>query len=619
MRRLALIAVVAALALAPAAALADATTGALRLLGVDTSEHPTVSLRVSAPRELVGSSPPAEAFSLTEDGEARTGTVEKVRGDDLEVVLAIDTSGSMDGRPMEAAKTAAVGFLDQLPEDAHVAVVEFNSAAQVISPLSKDMDTHRAAIGQVYARQSTVLYDAVSLSLQQLSDGDARSRAVVLLSDGGDNGSAADLDTITRQVAASDATLYAIELETETTEPAILERLAAAGNGPVVSAADPDKLAGLYATIAAELRDSYILTYRSEAQGRVGIRVTVEHPGGQAELSHRVSMPSPPVVPFAPGILASPWTLVLGAALMFAALALLLATVLWPGEMRSLLSRGRSGGAGGGRSLPGMATVANRATLVVERNLTKHGWTPSLNASLERAGISLRPGEFVVLSICAAVAAFTIGFVLNGMLLGLLLIGVVAILSVFGLKVLGGRRRAKFADQLGETLQLMSGSLRAGYSLLQAVDAVAREADSPTAEEYRRIVVETRLGRELEDALHAMDDRIGSEDFQWVVQAIAIHREVGGDLAEVLDTVAKTIRERNQIRRQVQALSAEGKLSAIVLYVLPFAVAGFVSLTNPSYLSVLIDEPIGWAMLAVGAVLMAVGGLWLRKVVRIVF
>ena len=133
------------------------------------------------------------------------------------------------------------------------------------------------------------------------------------------------------------------------------------------------------------------------------------------------------------------------------------------------------------------------------------------------------------------------------------------------LTVRADRRRARFSDQLGDTLQLLAGSLRAGYGLLQAIDAVAQEAEEPTRQEFRRLVIETRLGRDLTDALHSMADRVGGEDFEWVVQAIEIHREVGGDLAEVLDTVAGTIRERNQLHRQVKALSAEGRLSAYVL------------------------------------------------------
>ncbi len=122
-----------------------------------------------------------------------------------------------------------------------------------------------------------------------------------------------------------------------------------------------------------------------------------------------------------------------------------------------------------------------------------------------------------------------------------------------------------------------------------------------------------------DEALDEVAARMGSEDFTWVAQAIAIQREVGGNLAEVLDTVGHTIRERNAIRRQVKALSAEGKLSAIVLMALPFGIVGFISMTNPGYLANFTESLIGYGMVAVAAVMMLVGALWLKKTVTIRF
>ena len=165
----------------------------------------------------------------------------------------------------------------------------------------------------------------------------------------------------------------------------------------------------------------------------------------------------------------------------------------------------------------------------------------------------------------------------------------------------------------------MAGSLRAGHSLLRAVDSVSQEAAAPTSEEFSRIVNETRVGRDLNDALDEVAARMGSDDFVWVAQAIAIHREVGGNLAEVLDAVGHTIRERNAIRRQVKALSAEGKLSAIVLMALPFGVTGFISMTNPAYLGRFTESLMGYAMLGAAGLMLVVGGLWLKKTVAIKF
>jgi tight adherence protein B len=137
----------------------------------------------------------------------------------------------------------------------------------------------------------------------------------------------------------------------------------------------------------------------------------------------------------------------------------------------------------------------------------------------------------------------------------------------------------------------MAGNLRAGHSLLRALDTVSREAEQPTSTEFSRVLNETRVGRPLGDCLDEIANRMRSDDFTWVAQAIAIHREVGGDLAEVLDTVSRTIRERNQIRRQVKALSAEGRMSGYVLMALPIGVTGFLMMSNPGYLTKLTQSP----------------------------
>ena len=154
---------------------------------------------------------------------------------------------------------------------------------------------------------------------------------------------------------------------------------------------------------------------------------------------------------------------------------------------------------------------------------------------------------------------------------------------------------------------------------MQAIASVAREAEEPTKDEFARILNETRVGRELRIALDETAARMASDDFVWVTQAIAINREVGGNLAEVLDGVGHTIRERNQIRGQVKALSAEGKLSAYVLMALPIGVVLFLSMANPDYIGKLVENLAGYVMIGVCAVLMIVGALWLRKVVSFKF
>ncbi len=266
-----------------------------------------------------------------------------------------------------------------------------------------------------------------------------------------------------------------------------------------------------------------------------------------------------------------------------------------------------------------LAGAGAAAGAAVAKVLVKRGRLAAGAAALEAAGIAMALTDFVLMTALSTITAAAAGFLLGGVLLAVVALAVVPLGARLLVSFKAGRRRAAFADQLDDSLQLMASSLRAGHSLLRAVDAVSQDAAAPTSEEFSRIINETRVGRDLNDALDEVSARMRSDDFTWVAQAIAIHREVGGNLAEVLDAVGHTIRERNGIRRQVKALSAEGKLSAIVLMALPFGILGFISATKPEYLAKFTESTAGYIMLAVAVVMLTIGGFWLKKTVAIKF
>jgi tight adherence protein B len=166
-------------------------------------------------------------------------------------------------------------------------------------------------------------------------------------------------------------------------------------------------------------------------------------------------------------------------------------------------------------------------------------------------------------------------------------------------------------------LQLMAGSLRAGYSLMQGVEAVAQEVQDPMGHELRRVLAEARLGRVLEDALEDMADRLGSRDFAWAVMAIRIQREVGGNLAELLSTVAETMIARERLRREVRALTAEGRISAIILGLLPVGLGAVMYSINRAYMNVLLHDGFGQVLLIGSGLLAAVGFYWMKKTIEI--
>jgi tight adherence protein B len=307
--------------------------------------------------------------------------------------------------------------------------------------------------------------------------------------------------------------------------------------------------------------------------------------------------------------------LAVGLASVAAALLILILAVV-PVRERVPLSRLDPSVAAPTSALAGAGVAAGAA---VEKVLAKRGRLAPGVVALEQAGMTISLPDLVLRVSLATLGLGALGTVLSGLLVGLLAVVAVPLGARLYIAFRTSRRRAAFADQLDDSLQLMASSLRAGHSILRAIDAVAQEAAAPTSDEFAAIVNQTRMGRDLSDALDALAERMGSDDFSWAAQAIAIQREVGGNLAEVLDAVGHTIRERNAIRRQVKALSAEGKLSAAVLMALPVGVVAFLSVANPSYLAGFTESALGFGMLATAVVMMTVGGLWLKRTVKIRF
>jgi tight adherence protein B len=238
---------------------------------------------------------------------------------------------------------------------------------------------------------------------------------------------------------------------------------------------------------------------------------------------------------------------------------------------------------------------------------------------LDGAGSELRPAEWLLLHTGIFLGACILGLLIGGgnLIIGLVFMVLGAILPWWSLSFRRKRRKKAFERSLPDTLQLMSGSLSAGLSLAQSVDTIVRQGTEPIASEFKRVLVETRLGLSLEVALQGIADRFQSKDFAWVVMAINIQRQVGGNLAELLNTVAGTIREREYIRRQVATLAAEGKLSAIVLGGLPPAFLLYLLLANHTYVMVLFTRPLGILMLIGGGVILSVGVFWMSRLVKV--
>jgi tight adherence protein B len=306
------------------------------------------------------------------------------------------------------------------------------------------------------------------------------------------------------------------------------------------------------------------------------------------------------------------------------ALVLLVIAVGWPQsrarariDQISHFGPARTSATADAQSEGGPSAIARSALKASQQLVRAGGQEARIAVRLERAGIRLRPHEWLLIRVGAVVVGLIIGLLLVDVV-GAVLGGAVGFLatSLF-MQIKLTRRIEAFAEQLPDGLQLVIGSLRSGFSLPQALDALVRESPEPLASEFGRAIGEYRLGGDLADALERVAARTKNPDLGWAIIAIRIQREVGGNLAEVLQTAVETMRERGRLRRHVRSLSAEGRLSGYILIALPVVLATFMFLARRDYLRPLYTEPLGILMLLVGAVLLIAGILWMLRVVKV--
>lgn len=307
--------------------------------------------------------------------------------------------------------------------------------------------------------------------------------------------------------------------------------------------------------------------------------------------------------------------LIMATLLIAAALALFFIFVIVPSSSSIPAERRRPGAVSDPTV---MGKVSQTTVSAVDGALGKSGG-PYNRDVLYNAGVRTDPASFTVLIACAALACGVLMALLTNGLFGVLFAAATPFLASVGLAMMTDKRRGKFEAQLTDTIQMLIGGLRVGHSILRSIEAAASEADAPTSEELGRIVNEARIGKDLRMALDEAAQRMDSDDFHWIGQAIQINREVGGDLVEVLEQVAATIRERSEIKGHVRALTGEGKLSAYILMAMPVTIAVIITFINPGYTDIFFTEPVGIFMVVLSLVMFAIGGFWMSRIVKIKF
>jgi tight adherence protein B len=399
-----------------------------------------------------------------------------------------------------------------------------------------------------------------------------------------------------------------------------------------VISSDPEALHTAFAAEADILARQVLVNVQVPAgfkKNEASLRVTLPTPDGAVSAEAFTSVE--PAPSSAPAIQTTAWTVptwALYAGPGALGLGLILVIVmLAPRRERSLTaedrvakyteSQAKSAQDGGHRMDTDVtfASAKETAANVLRRNKDLDA---RISRRLEGAGSELKSSEWLLVHGAIFFVSGLLGIAIGkNLIVGVLFLvfGLIGPWFYLGFRV--SRRRKAFDAGLPDTLQLMSGSLAAGLSLAQSVDTIVREGADPIASEFRRVLIETRLGISLEDALEGVAERFESKDFEWVVMSIKIQRQVGGNLAELLDTVAATMREREYVRRQVAALAAEGKLSAWVLGLLPPLFMVYLLFTNHDYVIVMFQEPLGWLMLGMAATILAVGVFWMSRLVKV--
>ena len=237
--------------------------------------------------------------------------------------------------------------------------------------------------------------------------------------------------------------------------------------------------------------------------------------------------------------------------------------------------------------------------------------------ALEQADLPLRPPEALFFYFAGLFVVGMLGLLVLPIPMALVLALLAGVVPVIMLHRRRRSRLREFQMQLPSTLNLLSGSMRAGFSFAQGLESVANEATQPTRRELQRVFTESRLGRPIEDALEDSAQRMTSIDLMWAVMAIRIQREVGGNLAELLDTVADTMTQRERLRLEIRALTAEGRFSGWILGLFPIAFAGILYLVQPDYMGMLFSETIGIMAVIACAIMTFIGFIWLRKILQI--
>ncbi|MDX6618259.1 MAG: tight adherence protein [Gaiellales bacterium] len=608
--------------LAIAVSASGAATPRIQVAQVDTSRYPLITATVIAPNSDRLKN---VQLQLSEKGKAQAIT-QSGGGSQAAIGLALDVSRSMEGKPLAAARAAAASFVQKKRANDLVGLYSFGHAANPVHAPDTDRDVLGSALSQVPldSKQGTALYDSIMQASRELATQPTLTKVLVVLTDGDDT-TKTSLAEAVRVAKSSGVTVDAIAIGT-TTAPAALQQIARQTGGHVFSAdRSAQGITQVYTQIAEEIRNTYRLQYTSHGDGVVPVEVSLK---GYTTGVQRVDMRAPAAQIVAAGGTISAISkrsstgLALAVVIGLIVMGAMLMLMRQPRE--TILARRldryttaeRIGVAARREKAEAGLSLRNLLIRRGERSFGGSAYFKRIAGLLERADMPMRAAEFAAIQAGAALGLFLIGVVLVGILPALAGIVIGAIVPEVVVRKKAAKRRRRFEDQLGDTLAAVASSLRAGQSFQQAMSTIALDGPDPMAKEFQRVETETRLGRPPDEALQAMAERLASKNFEFVVLAVNIQRQVGGSLSDILDMVSDTVRGRVQFARKVKALTAMGRASAYVLVGMPVFLFFLIWLLDRPYVRPLWAQTAGNFMVLAGVVSMALGGVVCRKIVN---
>jgi tight adherence protein B len=568
----------------------------------------------------------ASKLQVAENGQPVVGLgVAPPGGSKSGAILLIDASNSMKGAPIQNAMAAARAFLAERKSDLPVAIVVFGPNDTVLTDFTTNAADLADSVSKTPATsEGTHIYDALVSAVDKAKDQGLERTTIVLLSDGTDVGSSKSRAEALQAAADQNVRVISVGLSSPQYDPETLKSLADRTGGKYVETATPAELQPIFQEIGQQLSNEYELTYRSllppQRQAVVLVKVA-----GLAPASAKYTTPALTLEPqgtfqqsWADEVITSPWLMIF---VIVSILALVGFAIFSAIDVRNRSLRRRMAQyvtvPSEEESRLRRAEVASMLTDTAQRTVGGLRSWQRFESDVELGGFGMSALAIAGWTIVGGIAASLVTAVIFQNLWGLL----VGLLAPFVARWIVSRRVSKmrraFEDQLADNLDVLAGAMRTGHSTMGALSVMVDSANEPSKTEFRRVLQDEQLGVPLDDALMVMARRMQSYDAEQLGLVMKLQREAGGNTAEVLDRVAEVIRGRQELRRMVEVLTAQARISRWILTCLPIFVLLALSFTGGDYLDPMIHSLVGRIALGCGAVLVLIGSLWIKQISKL--